>query len=168
MTEQWEKDKEKADKYLSEIKQILGLYLIGTAPIEEDQERNTDLIVLRMEAIRIACRMRGYEYYIKWPDDITIRSLRPSGVKTELTKIVEGWGDYFFYGFSNAKETVLHAWRLCDLKVFRLWFSRTLIPLQSGGIPGIRKSNKNGSSDFRVFNTNEMPRDFIVADKGLS
>lgn len=41
-----------------EIKSVLGMRLIGEPPIEEDRERNTDLIVLKMEAVRVGCRIR--------------------------------------------------------------------------------------------------------------
>ena len=60
----WENDKRWSDKFLPEIKMILGLHLIGEPPIEEDCERNTDLIVLKMEPVRIACRIRKYKYFI--------------------------------------------------------------------------------------------------------
>ncbi len=134
----WEKDKRWSDIFLLEIKQILGSQLIGEPPVEEDQKRNTDLIVLKMDSVRIACRVRRFKYHNRYSDEITIRAGRPSGIKTELTKIIEGWGDYFFYGFADDSEEKLVAWRLCDLKVFRLWFNRTII--KNGGVmPGIEK-----------------------------
>ncbi len=142
---------------------ILGLHLIGEPPIEEDCERNTDLIVLRMEAVRIACRVRNYKYFSRYPNDITIRSGRPSGVKTELTKIIEGWGDYFFYGFSDNNEHELIAWKLCNLGAFRLFFNRYIV-LNNGKVPGTGKTNNDGSSDFLVFNAEEIPG-FVIASK---
>lgn len=151
----WKSDKRWSDRFLPEIKQILGLYLIGEPPQEEDSERNTDLIVLKMEPVRIACRIRRFEYMKKYPNEITIRSGRPSGVKTELTKIMEGWGDFFFYGFANEDETRLAMWRLCDLKEFRVWLFRKLY---TGKMPGIEKPNGDGSSTFHAFNVNECEK----------
>ena len=110
----WQEQKRWSDAYLPEIKQVLGLYLIGEAPREEDEERNTDLIVLRLDAVRIACRVRKHEYALRYPDEFTIRAGLPSGMKTELTKIVEGWGNYFLYGFATADESALCAWTLAD------------------------------------------------------
>jgi len=49
----WTSDKAWSDQYMPAIKRILGEHLIGAAPQEDDQERNTDLIVLRMEAVRL-------------------------------------------------------------------------------------------------------------------
>jgi hypothetical protein len=155
----WKEDKRWSDKFLPEIKQILGLYLIGEPPIEEDSERNTDLIVLKMEAVRIACRIRRYEYFSKYPNEITIREGRPSGTKTELTKIIEGWGDYFFYGFSDESEENLVLWRLCDLKAFRIWLMRYLCEFKK--LPGIPKNNIDNSSSFRAFDADIIPN-FII------
>lgn len=145
---------------LPEVKQICAAYLIGEAPTEEDMERNTDLIVLKMEPKRIACRLRRYEYLHRYPDEITIRSRRPSGVKTELTKVIEGWGDYLFYGFASSDEPTLAAWLLADLTVFRLWHSQQL---WLGNRPGIQKRNGDGSADFQAFNIHELPSEFIIA-----
>ena len=105
---EWQKDKRWSDRFLPEIKRILGEHLISEPPIEEDAERNTDLMVLRLDAVRIGCRVRKYEYLKQYGDEFTIRAGRPTGAKTELTKIIEGWGNYFFYGFSDepVAETV--------------------------------------------------------------
>lgn len=158
----WEKDKRWSDKFLPNIKQILGLYLIGEPAKEEDQERNTDLIVLKMEAVRIACRIRKNSYLSNYGNEITIRCSRPSENKTELTKIVEGWGNYFFYGFSNKKENDLSAWVLGDLNIFRLWFNRQIVK-NRGRLPGKEKHNLDNSSNFLVFNIYDIPNNFIIA-----
>lgn len=157
----WENDKRWSDRFLPEIKMILGLHLIGELAVEQDCERNTDLIVLKMEAVRITCRIRRYEYFAKYPDEITIRAGRPSGVKTELTKIIESWGDYFFYGFSDPEEKALQAWKLCRLNAFRVWFNRCIVA-NKGLIPGRRKVNDDGSSSFIAFSADKIP-DFIIA-----
>lgn len=162
----WLANKQWSDKFLPEIKMILGLHLIGEPPIEEDCERNTDLIVLRMEAVRIACRIRRYNYFCRYPNDITIRSKVPSGAKTELTKIIEGWGDYFFYGFSDEQEQRLIAWRLCNLSAFRLFFNRYIVT-NKGKVPGAGKANKDGSSDFLAFAAAEIPS-FVYATAGFN
>lgn len=160
----WQADKKWSDKFIPEIKQILGLHLIGEPPIEEDQQRNTDLVVLKMEAVRIGCRMRKHEYHKTYPNDITIRAGRPSGMKTELTKIIEGWGDYFFYGFEGEDGISILAWTLGDLNVFRLWFNREIIRLK-GNVPGNLKENKDKSSSFLTFQKNNLPTDFIIGEK---
>jgi len=159
---EWEKDKAGSDVYIPEIKQILGLHLIGEPDIAEDQERNTDLIVLKLDAVRIACRVRT-NYYLtarNYRNEFTIRSGRPSGAKTELSKVIEGWGDYMFYGFGNETETKLARWHLFDLKVFRLSFARMAM---QRGIPS-QVPNHDGSSSFIPFEINTFPSDFILAN----
>src|SRR5439155_22782776 len=125
-----------------EIKAHLGVSLIGPAPVEDDQCRNTDLVVLKMDGLRIACRMRRENAYLhrdrsgnyEYRGQFTIRCGRPNGTKTELSKIIEGWGDYFFYGFGG-EHGVLLDWHLLDLKVFRYWHSTYL--LEHGKAPRI-------------------------------
>ena len=96
----WELDKKWSDKANVLIKRIIGEHLIQVAEPEDDEKYNTDMIVLR--ACRVACRMRKRKL---WDDEFgnrlefTIRNKRPSGVDTELAKILKGYGDYMFYGF---------------------------------------------------------------------
>jgi hypothetical protein len=158
----WQDDKRWSDRFIPEIKRILGEYLIKSAPIEEDMEHNTDLVVLKLDSVRIGCRIRRYNYFAKYPNEITIRSSRPNGCKTELTKIVEGWGDYFFYGFGSKDETVLEAWALCDLRVFRLWFNQEICRLK-GRLPGQLQNNGDNSSQFIAFTLDSLPKQFVVA-----
>jgi len=159
----WQEDKRWSDVFLLEIKRILGENLIGEPPAEEDMERNTDLIVLKMEPLRIGCRIRRFKYFENYKDEFTIRAGRPSGTKTELSKIIEGWGDFFFYGFSDKQEKGLLLWSLCDLKIFRLWFNRQLIITQK--VPGIPKNNTDNSSNFLAFKFKNLPTNFIQAQK---
>jgi len=163
----WKDDKRWSDRFLPEIKSILGRHLIGEPAREEDAERNTDLIVLRMEAVRIACRVRRHDYLAKYADEFTIREGRPSGTKTELTKIVEGWGDFFFYGFADEPEIALARWTLANLKVFRLWFMQHLAA-HGGKLPGTQQANKDGSSWFRAFRWVDVAADFIIASSGFA
>lgn len=162
----WKNDKDFSDAFIPEIKQILGGYLIAESPAVEDRERNTDLIVLRLEAVRIACRIRKPGYLGAYGHEFTIREGRPGGQKTELTKIVEGWGDYMFYGHSDDAGCSLRAWALIDLMAFRLWFMRGVANLDRDRLPGKRKNNADQSSWFRAFDLRDMP-EAIVASKGV-
>jgi hypothetical protein len=156
----WRGDKRWSDRFLPEIKRVIGEYLIAEPPVEEDAERNTDLMVLRLDAIRIGCRVRKHSYLSRYGDQFTIRAGRPSGVKTELTKIIEGWGDYFFYGFSDAEERCLAKWILGDMRAFRLYLNRELA---AGRKPWIEQENRDASSNFRCFYYARIPG-FLVAD----
>jgi len=154
----WKDDKKWSDRFLVEIKRILGEYLISEPSVEEDAEYNTDLIVLKLEAVRIACRIRRNKYLIKYGDEFTIRAGRPLGTKTELTKIIEGWGNYIFYGFSDENESKLDKWILGDLNAFRIYFNRKLYNNEKSWIA---KDNTDGSSNFISFKYNDIPG-FII------
>src|SRR5215831_10674635 len=101
----WQFDHGRASVFLPHMRSIVGEALIGPAPKEEDQKHNTDLIVLRLEAVRIACRVRDWRYLERYADEFTIRQSRPSGVDSELGKIMFGWGDYILYGFGDLAQS---------------------------------------------------------------
>ena len=162
--ETWERDKQWSDGFLPEIKRNLGEHLMGEPPVEEDQERNTDLITLWMSPVRIACRIRKPDAW-QYRDDFTIRYSRPRGTKTELTKIIEGYGDYIFYGHADEDGHSLRAWGLGNLGALRIWFSRYLAT-NNGRVPGFSMPNTDNSSTFRVFKWNDIP-EFVVAHSNL-
>jgi len=160
----WRDDYQWSRRFLPEMKRVVGEHLIGEAPVEEDAERNTDLVVLKLEAVRIACRVRKADCAVRYGHQFTIRCSRPSGVKTELAKVVEGWGDYLLYGFANDREDALLGWLLGDLRVFRLWWSSYLVK-NHGDQPGRLIPNRDGSSEFRAFTIADLPPKFVVARK---
>lgn len=160
----WIEHKNFSDLFLPEIKSILGQNFIGEIK-EEDCFHNTDLIVLKMEVIRFACRVRRFEYFDKFHNEFTFRSKLPSGNKTELNKIIEGWGDFFFYGFADYYNEKLHHWIIADLKVFRSWFSDCLA---RKNYKWAKKENKDNSSSFLVFNLNDLPKNFILHSSNKS
>ena len=169
MSTGWEQSKRESDRYIHQIKGILGQTLIGEPPIEEDQKRNTDLIVLRMDPVRIACRVRGSKYnQPRYVGEFTIRISRPSGTKTELAKIIEGWGDYFFYGFQDRTGAMVENWIVGDLAQFRAWWSREWYRTRGDmdEMPGFVKPNFDGSSEFRVFRWDEIPYFVVATDIG--
>lgn len=158
----WKEDKRWSDRFIPQIKTILAQFLITESPPEEDQEHNTDLIVLTLKPFRVGCRIRKYKYIENYGDEFTIRSGRPSGCKTELTKIIEGWGDYFFYGFCDEQENKLQKYFLGNLNVFRLWFNQCLWACAAKDSPGTYKKNVDGSSYFRAFKLSNLPPEFII------
>jgi hypothetical protein len=115
-------------KFLPKIQEMLGRALISEASAEEDRLHNTDMMVLRLEAVRIACRVRRaigpapkrIDYLKRYADEFTVRSYRPHA-ETELAKIGERWGDFIFYAITDYDEKTLAAALLGDLAVFRRW-----------------------------------------------
>jgi len=154
-------------RYLRHMKAIVGANLIGEAPEEEDRHHNTDLVVFRLETKRIACRVRQHRYFDvpKYRDEFTIRTSRPSGVASELLKIMRGWGDYILYGFAAPSGDRLCAWVLGDLYVFREWYFHQMV--DTGAEPGERQTNGDGSSNFRAYRIGDLPAAFVVDRKVL-
>lgn len=160
----WLSDKKWSDKFIPEIKYILSDIFVCAAPEHEDQLNNTDLMVFMMKPARVACRIRRFEYLQRYPNDITIRKNRPSGKESELAKLISGFGDYLFYGFSNEDETAIKAYTLIDLSKFRLWFTRYII-INNGTMPGKEQTNGDKSSRFQSFNKNIFHDGIILKEK---
>jgi len=149
-----------ADKFMPIVRKLIGYHLIIDAPKEEDEFHNTDLMTITQGSVRIGVRLRRFDQYEKFKDGFTIRSKRESGNKTELEKIIEGWGDYFFYGFVNKEETSFIDWYLLDLKVFRSILSRWY---KNG-----KKLNEipmNGEAAFLGLKLSDFPDTLIVGRK---
>jgi hypothetical protein len=159
----WMEDYTWTKPLLKYVKQILGLVFFGEPPIEEDQERNTDLMVLKLKGtskvsdFRIAVRIRKFKYYSKYKNEFTIRSSRPSGVKTELEKILDGWGAYYFYGFANELETGIYCYTLADLRWISCWIKDYQV-WHDGRYPGTEMPNEDGSSLFRCIRWSDIPK----------
>ena len=161
----WQSRKAWSDRFLPQIKRILGTCLIDVANAEEDALRNTDLMTLRLPgAVRIACRVRRHAYLAQYADEFTLRCSVPSGRETEIDKMLAGWGEYLMYGFANREETGLATWLVGDLSVFRDWVSR--YRHQFGRWPGTLRSNADGSSSFMAFRIDDVDRHFVVARSG--
>jgi len=118
---------------------------------------------LKLDGIRVGVRIRTFEnYYFRYNyrNEFTVRSDLPSGTKTELAKILEGWGDYFFYGFGDTGGK-LPAWVLLNLTVFRSWFHDYVAT--NGVEPGVEIPNKDGSSAFRAFTLGDCPESMTIS-----
>lgn len=113
-------DYEWQKRFIPIIKNIVGPYLLESAPLELDANEATDLIVLRARDMRIGCRVRRHGYQEQYPWDFTIRARRENGAATELMKITNGWGDWLFYGHEHSpmSAAILH-WFIIDLSSWR-------------------------------------------------
>ncbi|MFN3662809.1 hypothetical protein [Yoonia sp.] len=108
-----------SDRILPEIRSLVGGHLLEVAADPFDMLQATDLMMLDARDIRVAARVRRPGYGNRYPNEFTIRSRVPSGAETVLSKIVNGAGDWLFYGHANASHTGMEAWCLIDLKAFR-------------------------------------------------
>jgi hypothetical protein len=152
-----------SDQYMDEVKRILSTYF--SAPVTEgslieDLKQNTDLKVLCKDNISIAVRIRRQDFIYRYGNEFTIRRLNHQRKKTEFQKIIEGWGDYFFYGFADecSPPNLLH-WYLADLSVFREVRND---PEKKRKIQYKEEKNHDGSPDFYAFKWEGFPANFIV------
>jgi len=127
----WQSDKLWSDRFIPTIKGIVGPLLLVEAPLEVDQKQASDLIVLRARDMMIAARIRRPGFADSYPNDFTIRSARDSGAKTELAKMVDGFGDWMFYGHAlDETSAFLKRWMLVDLRAWRAHLIRHRNKLQ--------------------------------------
>ena len=140
-------------RFAQQIKCILGLYFIGQ-DAEMDKNQATDFLTFTINNIKVACRLRTYDYYLKYPNEFTVRSELHSGNKTELQKIREGLVDYILYGFVDWEEKRIIKYFIGDLKIFRL--KEDIIPFKE-------KINKDDHPNkFRCYNLSDLPDNFIL------
>lgn len=144
-----------ADALLPDISRMLAAVFVCPAPDHEDMHEATDLMVLTVRPFRVACRMRKYKYWTNeaWRQQFTIRAGLPSGAKTEFDKIVDGWGDFMFYGFADEAGESVHEARILNLNVFRAALIRSEVPWQS--VP-----NEDGTHG-RAYTVTDFPPDLV-------
>lgn len=154
----WTKDKRRVDHFEPEIKRILGETFIGTADFKRDAKQATDLLVLEVKPITVACRVRRYSYLDNYGEEFTIRFKRHSGAETEFSKIVNGWCDYGFYGFADEEDHHVLRWTIYRLDLFRATLIRK---------PKLTEQalchNDDGSSDFLAFRWSDFPGEMVVS-----
>ena len=159
----YQRNRSWSDQFLPDIKQIVGRHLLEVSPDPLDWHQATDLMMLDARDMRIAARVRRPGYAATYPYQFTIRSKLPSGAETELSKIVNGKGDWLFYGHANASHTAIESWQLIDLRAFRAALIRK-------GAQGLRWGNKRNAdgTTFAWFDTRSFPSDppLVVARSG--
>lgn len=160
-------DRKWSDQFLTAIRNIVGPHLLIPSPLEVDMKEAADLIVLRGRDMTIACRVRRHGYADRYPFDITLRAKRDSGCRTELEKIVEGWGDWMFYGHASEDPGAMQRWYLMDLHVWRRELIREGIrsALDRGAqYRGVIKPQSNGDgTHFVAFDVRRFPQALVIA-----
>jgi hypothetical protein len=151
-----------SDAYIPEICKIVGPRLLVTASFEVDTKQATDLILLKARDMRIAARVRRPGYAARYPFEFTVRSRHDSGAKTEFAKMLEGFGDWMFYGHAHPQNAgEINRWMLIDLAKWREFLSRT--NYSGGWAPfAIPKSNGDGTH-FIAFDIRKMPEVVIAS-----
>ncbi|MGY8665701.1 hypothetical protein Q3C01_25535 [Bradyrhizobium sp. UFLA05-109] len=116
----YETDRQTSDRFLPEVKRLISPYLLDATPDFIDQKQAADLMTVLGRDIRIGVRVRAFGYAERYPHQFTLRCQRDTGTETELSKIINGWGDWFFYGHAASPEGLeISPWWLIDLAAFR-------------------------------------------------
>ena len=115
----YEKSRVWSDRFIPEIRQIVGPHLLEVAPLEVDTQEATDLIVFKARDLRVAARVRKHGLQGDFLWQFTMRSKVRSGSKTELEKIIDGWGDLMLYAHAAKDENSIERWFLIDLAAWR-------------------------------------------------
>lgn len=113
----WRGRKAWADGYLPQVeiavRAVAGQIIeIREGTEDEDRKEATDYVV-HVASGTIACRVRDDCKY----RDLTLRASLPSGAKTELAKIKEGWGRWYLYMWVNGDR--VDDWIFVDLDKLR-------------------------------------------------
>lgn len=148
-----------SDKFIDEIRSILGKNFIKIGSMEEDLHNNTDL--LYCTDVAFSCRVRKFND-LKYSDEIVIRCKVASGNETEFDKIIAGWGDYIFYGFANETETGLCKWIIGDLKKFRTYVHKRKSQREYWSPQIVDNGDGSKGFAFKLKEIDEYVNNFII------
>lgn len=158
----YQSDRTWSDQFIPEIRRIVGPYLLQESSFEVDANQAADLVVLKARNMTIAARIRRHGYADRYPFEFTIRSKRDSGSKTELAKLMEGWGDWMFYAHASKSSNLFDRWMLIDLSAWREHLLRT--GYASQGWKHLAKNQSNGDGTYFVaFDVRKFPSNLLIA-----
>lgn len=156
----YQQDRTWGDSYTDQVKNILSplmIYLaeILVAPAYKDNKCATDFTV-RLKGSDIAVRIRRADQPYR---DLTIRSRRANGTKTELAKVKEGHGSHYFYGWTD-ENNVIAEWIFVDLDKVRT----------TGLLSKPRKeiTNKDKQTSFISISIQELEEAGCLIDKRIN
>lgn len=120
------KNKGWGELYDYEIRKIVGAELLKQTTLERDINEATDYdlnyivkdYILTGEDFRCNARMVRPQYHYCEPLS-TFRCFAPSGLRVELHKILDGFGDWKFTGYATGKGLEIDPWWILDLHELR-------------------------------------------------
>lgn len=110
-------------QYIDEVIRLIAPHIITVSRPEVDKKENGDLELAFPRNGTVSVRLRTQKY-ARYAGEITFRSRSRNGGYTELSKLIDGYGDYFFYGHvSDAGD--MWFWHLLSLNAVRAAFTRS-------------------------------------------
>lgn len=131
----YRQDRSWSDRFIPDLRRVLGPLLLAEAPQVMDKQQNTDLIFIQSATKRIACRVRRWKYFEQYPTQFTLRHRRDSGAETEYSKFIKGFGDWFVYGHATPDESRLARAYIIDLPSLRAQLIQNPRQLKTGETP---------------------------------
>ncbi len=143
------------DKYFNTIRRILNsksyvfTKFVEATP-KQDMEEGFDSI-FSFPDVKIPIRIRDYKYLNY--RDITIRSRSYYGMRTEIDKLREGFGDYYFYGWETKESNGIYCYAIFSIKNF----------VESGLIdePDSQRQNYDGT-EFYCYSLDKMIKKNVI------
>ena len=148
-------DRRWSDAFIPAIKQIVGPLLLEESSFEVDTQQAADLVVMNARDKTIACRVRRSGYADLYGYEFTIRAKRDTGASTELEKIIDGFGDWMFYGHAHADGMNVCRWMVVSLPALRA----AIIRKQAAAM---KQSNGDGTH-FVAFDVRRIPESCLIA-----
>lgn len=133
-------------------------HILHRASADDDMRFATDFVMYTVGRMDIACRVRSHTYMAKYGDEFTVRSKTRHGSRTEIDKMIDGFGDFIFYGFADLDGAGLAQWMIGDLQV---WRDMNAAKSAAGQPFGAQLDNHDGTG-FRAFRMKDLPTDFVV------
>jgi hypothetical protein len=131
------------------VKSLLGQALFTASSTEQDLNDAADLVFSLGGRSDTAVRIRKPDYFEKYQFEVTLRSGNNGCAKTEIDKIIDGKGDWMFYGFGAEDGCNMKAWSVLDLDAFRAaMIRRKLTP--------VAKRNNRDRTLFDAFDLRQM------------
>lgn len=132
---------------------------VEVSDFHADLRENSDLNFAYAGDVQLGVRVRTNKYLQRYGNEFTLRSRTTYGMCTEIHKVLDGCGKFFFYGFANPAVTALCRWFVGDFHVFRQWYADRA----AAGLPthGHEIDNHDGTFGF-AYNLNKLPPHFKV------
>lgn len=116
--------------------------------------------MMKARDMMIAARVRRPGYAERYPWEFTIRSHRDNGTKTEMQKIVDGFGDWMFYGHAGIEPGEICRWFVIDLAKFRAGLIRN--PGGCGREIWWGEKSNNDGTHFCWFDVRKFPANILI------
>ena len=120
MSRTFQEDFRWQQRFIPQIKQIIGMYSVEIASFKQDTKYATDFLIAETKVFKYACRIRTEPYLKNFNCDFTIRFDRPSGQRTEFEKILsDGFPERMIYAVGADNGDIL-AYKIVSLNIFRI------------------------------------------------